>query len=163
MLRRTLTVLTPALFALPLLFTPTSQVYADADMDKSVYSGLECKYLNSYAMEGQMMAGGDVVYDNRLGIGNSAERTLNEADPSNTAPATPATPAMPETTTTTTTPATPTMPETTETTTTPATPAMPAMPPAGDTRQYRMMVGCPLPALEDGGTVIVGVIDGTVF
>ena len=32
MLRRTLSVLTPALFALPLLLTPTSQLYADADM-----------------------------------------------------------------------------------------------------------------------------------
>ena len=72
MLRRTLIVLTPALFALPLLLTPTSQVYADADMMGSVYSGLECKYLDSYAVEGQMMAGGDVVYDSRLGIGNNA-------------------------------------------------------------------------------------------
>ena len=74
MLRRTLAVLTPALFALPLLLTPASQVYADADMDGSVYSGLECKYLDSYADEGQMMAGGDVVYDSRLGIGNRRSR-----------------------------------------------------------------------------------------
>lgn len=43
MLRRTLTVLTPALFALPLLLTPASQVYADADGMNSVYSATECK------------------------------------------------------------------------------------------------------------------------
>ena len=92
MLRRTLTALTPALFALPLLLTPTSQVYADADMATSVYSGLECKYLETrwepdgddgklgrtvrgHAMEGQEMhAMGDVVYHSRLGIGNDASR-----------------------------------------------------------------------------------------
>ena len=87
MLRRTLSVLTPALFALPLLLTPASQVYADADGMTSVYSGLECKYLETrwdadpdsptyqttlrgHATEGQEMAGGDVVYHTRLGIGN---------------------------------------------------------------------------------------------
>jgi hypothetical protein len=145
MLRRTLTVLTPALFALPLLLTPASQLYADADMDDSVYSGMECKYLDSYAMEGQMMDEGHVVYDNRLGIGNRAGRTLDEATPENIAPGTPEIPAKPATSTTL------------------ATPAIPATPPPGDTRQYRMKVGCPLPSLENGGTVIVGVIDGTVF
>ena len=122
MLRRTLAVLTPALFALPLLLTPASQVHADADMDGSVYSGLECKYLDSYAMEGQMMDGGDVVYHSRLGIGNNAPRSRDEATPM-------------------------------------------ATDGTGDTRQYRMKVGCPLPSFEEmeGGTVIVGVVDGTVF
>ncbi len=43
MIRRTLTALTPALFALPFLLTPASQVYADADGMSSIYSATECK------------------------------------------------------------------------------------------------------------------------
>ena len=79
MIQRTLT----ALFSLAVLILPASHLYADADMDGSVYSGLECKYLMSYAMEGQMMMGtsmddgdvdGDVVYNSRLGIGNRHPR-----------------------------------------------------------------------------------------
>ena len=76
MIQRTLT----ALFSLAVLIFPVSHLYADADSMNSVYSGLECKYLDSYAMEGQMMAGGDVVYHDRLGIGNNAERTRDEPD-----------------------------------------------------------------------------------
>jgi hypothetical protein len=68
MVQRTLT----ALFSLAVLILPASHLYADADMMTSVYSGLECKYLDSYATEGQEMAGGDVVYHTRLGIGNNA-------------------------------------------------------------------------------------------
>jgi hypothetical protein len=78
MVQRTLT----ALFSLAVLILPASHLYADADMMTSVYSGLECKYLDSYATEGQEMAGGDVVYHSRLGIGNLAERTRDEANPS---------------------------------------------------------------------------------
>ena len=45
MLRRTLTALTPALFALPFLLTPASQVYADGAHGGmgDVYSATECK------------------------------------------------------------------------------------------------------------------------
>jgi hypothetical protein len=70
MLRRTLSVLTPALFALPLLLTPTSQLYAD----DNVYSGIECKFLDDldhYANETQQM--GDVRYDPIYGMGNAAD------------------------------------------------------------------------------------------
>ena len=151
MLRRTLTALTPALFALPFLLTPASQVYADADGMTSVYSGLECRHLDArwgvvvpprptdqhthpdgtvhehdemptehleiehkgllptYAMEGQGMAGGDVLYHSRLGIGNTAS-AMNTPD--------------------------------------------------GD---YKLTVACPLPALQSADEVAVAVIDGTVF
>ena len=80
MLRRTLTVLTPALFALPLLLTPTSQLHADDNR----YSGSECEYREtrwnaataaeemSYAHPGITATGGDVVYHPALGIGNDA-------------------------------------------------------------------------------------------
>lgn len=139
MIRRILTVLTPALFALPLLLAPTSQVYADADGITSVYSGLECKYLMSYATEGQRemngvgmglsMMGGDVFYHPRLGIGNAAERSREEDDPRNPDPS----------------------------------PRPGIDPPPGDTKQYRMTVACPLPSLMDGAEVAIAAIDGTVF
>ena len=86
MLRRTLTALAPVLFALPLLLTPTSQLYADGDSMSHTYAGSECKFvetiwddmgqmpLRGYAMEGQEMAAGHVVYQSRLGIGNNASR-----------------------------------------------------------------------------------------
>ena len=77
MVQRTLT----ALFSLAILILPASQLYADSDGMTGVYSGLECQYMNSYANEGQAMAGGDVVYDSRLGIGNLAPRSRDEDAP----------------------------------------------------------------------------------
>ena len=77
MVQRTLT----ALFSLAVLIFPASHLYADADGMTNVYSGLECQYLDSYAMEGQAMSGGHVIYHDRLGIGNLAKRSHEEADP----------------------------------------------------------------------------------
>jgi hypothetical protein len=64
MVQRTLT----ALFSLAVLILPASQLYAD----DNVYSGVECKYIDSFADEGQMMVGGDVSYHPVYGMGNLA-------------------------------------------------------------------------------------------
>ena len=113
MVQRTLT----ALFSLAVLILPASHLHADADMDASVYSGLECEYQENRwkpAEDAQIPSHAgmdDVIYHSRLGIGNSRNRLDEEGTDGN----------------------------------------------------HNMVVSCPLPSLEHGGTVEVAIIDATVF
>ena len=77
MLRRTLAVLTPALFALPLLLTPTSQLYADADGMASVYSAMECIVDEDHPTP----SNGQALYRTNYGPGRYQDSQSPPADP----------------------------------------------------------------------------------